>query len=88
MKIEDKIQALEEKLKQAKALKQKKEARERVAAEKTKRMLDTRRKILIGACMLTETESDPDAKGRLDTVLDRRLTRPDDRALFNLPAQP
>lgn len=50
--IDETIAALQEKLKQAKALKQKQEARQRVINAKLKRTSDTRRKVLLGAFLL------------------------------------
>jgi hypothetical protein len=37
--------------------------------------------------VLDEAEQRPEYKGALLKLLDRFLTRPDDRALFNLPTQ-
>jgi hypothetical protein len=53
-----------------------------------KRKADTRRKILVGAAILNEAEKKPDIKTFLYKLLDSFLTRPDDRALFDLPALP
>ena len=52
-KIEEKIKRLEEKLGQAKALKQQKEARVRTAENKIKREAGTTFKILSGAALLS-----------------------------------
>jgi hypothetical protein len=49
-----------------------------------KRKADTRRKILAGAVVLDEAEKHPEYKAALFRLLDRFLTRPDDRALFGL----
>lgn len=57
------------------------EARER--AEKRKQ--DTRRKILLGAVVMQEMENHPDEIGVwARKLLAERLTKPRDRALFNL----
>lgn len=85
--IEDKIRDLEEKLKQAKAQKQQLEARKRIAESKAQRTIDTRKKILVGAIVLANVESGKFPKEKLLALLDSVLTRPDDRALFDLPAQ-
>lgn len=82
--IEEKITALETKLKQAKAQRQQIEARKRVAEAKTKRTEDTRRKILAGALVLEMMEGDDATKQRFLDRLGKYLTRTDDRALFNL----
>jgi hypothetical protein len=46
---------------------------------------DTRRKVLVGAAVLAEAEKDPAAMRKLMTLLDKHLTRPVDRAVFDLP---
>lgn len=83
--IEDTIAALETKLKQAKARKQKLEARKRAAERKVERSQDTRRKILVGAAILAKVERGEWPKDKLLAMLDTALTRDDDRALFELP---
>ena len=85
--INDTIKALEEKLKQAKAKRQKQEARKRMAEAKKKRSDDTRRKILVGAAILARVERGEWPKDKLLAMLDNALTRPDERALFDLPAK-
>lgn len=86
--IEDTIAALETKLKQAKAKKQKIEAQKRAAEAKVKRSQDTRRKILVGAAILAKVERGEWPKDKLHAMLDAALTRADDRALFDLPSLP
>jgi hypothetical protein len=83
-KQDEKIKALELKLAQAKALKAKQEAAARARASAARRTADTRRKVLAGACVLAEAEEDAERAAWLTSVLARRLTRPDDRALFCL----
>lgn len=83
--IEDKIAALETKLKQAKAQKQQIESRKRAADSKAKRSQDTRRKILVGAAILAKVERGEWPQDKLLAILDVALTRIDDRALFDLP---
>lgn len=83
--IDERIAALETKLKQERAKKQKIEARLRAAEQKRKRTEDTRRKILAGALVLELMEQDPQTKQKFLARLDRYLTRADDRALFGLP---
>lgn len=85
--IDERIAALEARLKQEKAMKQKIEARKRAAESKIKRSHDTRRKILIGAAILAKIERGEWPQDKLREMLDSTLTRPDDRALFNLPDQ-
>jgi septal ring factor EnvC (AmiA/AmiB activator) len=82
--IENTIASLEAKLKQAKAKKQQIEARKRALEAKEARVKDTRRKILVGALILTKVERGEWPEDRLLKMLDEALTRSDDRALFNL----
>ena len=82
-KIEDTIAALEIKLKQAKAVKQKAEARKREIVQKATRAQDTRRKILVGSFFLQRAATE-EQKEKLRSLLDPYLTRLDDRALFAL----
>jgi hypothetical protein len=56
--LDSKIKAQEEKLKQLKAQRQAALARERAKEKEQARKDDTRRKILIGSCMLKITEED------------------------------
>ncbi len=90
-RLTQRIQMLEEKLRQEKALKQKLEARKRAALQKQARLEDTRRKILVGAAVLARVERGEWPRERLISMLDEYLERADDRALFGLdtsPAQP
>ena len=82
--IEERIAALETKLKQEKAKKQQIEARKRAAESKAKRSIDTRRKILVGAVVLAKVERGEWPQERLRELMDQALTRADDRALFEL----
>lgn len=82
--IENTIATLEAKLKQTKAKKQQIEARKRALETKEERAKDTRRKILVGAAILTKVERGEWPKEKLLNMLDATLTRTDDRKLFNL----
>lgn len=95
--IKIKLSASEKKAAQLKALNEKKErlnaqldARIQsvsAAQKNSERKEETRRKILIGACVLEKG----DELGVLDTIkgaLDKYLTRNPDRALFKLPELP
>lgn len=75
-------------------LKKLEERRAKIAAEiarvKTReaaqnRKEDTRRKVLLGALILSMVEKGEWPKGKVDSALARFLTRPQDRSLFNLP---
>ena len=82
--LDDTIAILEEKLKQAKARKQKFEAQRRAAESKKKRSDDTRRKILVGAAILAKVDRGEWPRSRLLDMMNQTLTRLDDRALFDL----
>jgi hypothetical protein len=84
-KAQEALEAAKEKLKQAKALKQKQEAKKRAEDAKSQRSADTRRKILVGQAILAKVDSGDWPRDRLLEMLDKSLTRPDDRALFGLP---
>lgn len=49
---------------------------------------DSRRKVLVGAVVLAEAEKNPAAKQRLMALLDRYLSRPVDREVFDLAVKP
>jgi multidrug resistance efflux pump len=87
IKAQEALEAAKEKLKQAKALKQKKEAKDRAANAKVERSADTRRKILLGAAILAKVGRGEWTKEQMLSILDTELTRPDDRVLFSLPIQ-
>ncbi|MFM9437881.1 putative 2-oxoglutarate/Fe(II)-dependent dioxygenase YbiX [Janthinobacterium sp. CG_23.3] len=84
-KAQQRVKDLEEKLKQAKALKQKAEARVKAAESKQNRAADTRRKILVGAAILAKVERGEWPKDKMLEMMGQQLTRTDDRALFDLP---
>lgn len=84
-KAQQRVRDLEEKLKQAKALKQKVEARAKAAENKQKRAADTRKKILVGAAILAKIERGEWPKNKMLEMMDQQLTRADDRLLFDLP---
>lgn len=83
--IDERIAALEEKLKQEKAKKQQIDARKRAAEAHKKRQEETRRKILVGAVILTKVDKGEWPKDKLIAMMDNVLIRDDDRALFDLP---
>lgn len=86
-KAEEALKAAQDKLKQAKALKQKQEARQRATLAKAERAADTRRKVLVGAAILAKVERGEWPKDKLLAMLDTALTRPHDRELFGLAVQ-
>jgi multidrug resistance efflux pump len=84
-KLDERINALETKLKQLKVRQQRVEARARALASSRARKDDTRRKILIGATMLARIDRQELDHDTLQAWLNAHLTRDDDRALFDLP---
>ncbi len=82
--IDDTIAALEARLRQAKARKQRLEAQKRAAESKRQRTDDTRRKILAGSLVLDMMAKDEQARARFTARLDAYLARAADRALFGL----
>jgi len=86
--IDKRIETLETKLKQAKALKQKQAAQKRAQESKLERQKDTRRKILAGAAILAKVAREEWPRDKLLAMMDATLTRADDRALFDLPPVP
>lgn len=82
--LEKRIQEQTEKLNQLRAQKQKAQNRLRAKEREQKRKDDTRRKILIGACMMKLAEDNPEANDRMLKQLDRFLTEERDRKLFQL----
>ncbi len=82
---DERIASLTRKIEQAQAMKRKLLARQRAAEHKASRAADTRRKILVGALVLSKLD-DPEHGERFRSFLQRELqsflTREDDRALF------
>ena len=83
-KIDERIEALEAKLKQLKVRQQRAEARARALSSRRDRKADTRRKILVGAVVLAKIEQGVFDERTLKGWLSQALTRDDDRALFEL----
>jgi hypothetical protein len=86
-KLDDQISTLQEKLNQLKLRQQRQDARKRASDALRERKATTRRKILVGGVVLAKVQ-----QGEIDNELfrgwlDQALTRADDRALFDLPAQ-
>jgi len=85
--IDKRIQELEELVKQAKEKKRQIEAKQKAIAAKKKRSEETRRKILVGAVILTKIESGEWPKDRFLAMMDSALSKTYDRALFGLKAR-
>jgi hypothetical protein len=86
-KVDERIQALEAKLKQLKVQQNRKEARARTVAAKRSRGEELRRKILAGAVLLSKMEAGEFDEETLKQWMDGALTRNDDRLLFGLEPQ-
>lgn len=82
--IEEQIKKQQEKLAQLKARKQAIESRLKATESKKNRAEDTRRKVLIGAAVLAQIENNPEAQERTKQMMDKFLTRDNDRKLFGL----
>ncbi|HVA19431.1 MAG TPA: mobilization protein [Solirubrobacteraceae bacterium] len=83
-KIDERISALEDRLKQLKARQQRIDNRRRALESRRARKDDTRRKILVGAIVLARVEQGKIPEAEFRSWLDAALTRTDDRALFAL----
>jgi hypothetical protein len=84
---QERIQALELKLKQLKVQKQRKEARARTVETRRTRREELRRKILVGAIVLAKVEDGSIEEKILKAWLDPELEKAEDRALFGLAAK-
>lgn len=87
-KLDERIDALETRLKQLKAQQQRIDARRRSLEARRSHKADTRRKVLAGAVLLARIEEGRFPESELRAWLDADLTRNDDRALFDLPMKP
>jgi len=81
---QERIHALEAKLKQLKVVQQRREARARTVESRRTRREELRRKILVGAIVLAKVEAGEIEERTLKDWLDPAITRPEDRALFGL----
>jgi len=84
MTREERIAAMELRLRQLKCQQQRIEARRRHLSGRLARKADTRRKILVGAVVLAKVEQGVIEESVLRGWLEGALTRGDDRALFGL----
>jgi hypothetical protein len=85
---QERIRALEQKLKQLKTLQQRREAKARSVALHRSRRDELRRKILVGAVVLAKVEAGEIDEKLLKQWLEGAVTRADDRALFGLESNP
>ena len=84
-KIDERITTLEARLKQLKARQVRAASRQRALEVRRSRKNELRRKILVGAIVLDRVEREKFSQAELLAWLDAGLTRPEDRALFDLP---
>jgi len=87
-KLDDKIEDMQEKLKQLKALKQKQEARAKAEKSKAERKADARRKILLGAWVIDAMKKGEMKEPVVKGYLNKFLVKDTERALFGLPPLP
>lgn len=80
--ISDRIDALEQRLKQLRAQQQRQDARRRSIENRRTRRDDLRRKVLVGAVVLERVQSGLLEESALKGWLDPAITRPEDRELF------
>ena len=83
----ERIAALEARLKQLKVVQQRKEARARTVETRRTRREELRRKILVGAVVLAKVEAGEIDEKTLKQWLHPALTKPEDRALFELDSR-
>jgi hypothetical protein len=81
---QERIEALEAKLKQLKVQHQRKEARNRAVTARRTRRDELRRKILVGAIVLAKVETGEIEESVLKQWLQGAISRPEDRELFGL----
>ena len=81
--LEQRIAKQEERLKQLKAQKQAKDAREKAKQKEQDRKNDTRRKILLGSYLLKKMEDEAE-KQKILAEINEYLTEDRDRKLFGL----
>jgi len=80
----ERIQALEQKLKQLKQLQLRREAKARSVALHRTRREEMRRKFLVGAVVLAKVEAGEIEESMLKQWMRPALSKPEDRDLFNL----
>lgn len=84
----ERIEALEAKLKQLKALQQRREAKARNVALHRTRREEMRRKFLVGAIILAKVEAGEIEEKTLKQWLRPAISKPEDRVLFGLDHEP
>jgi hypothetical protein len=80
----ERIAALEERLKQLKAVQVRKDARARSVEARRSRREEMRRKFLVGAVVLAKVDAGEIDEESLKQWLRPALSKPEDRAMFDL----
>jgi len=86
--LAERIESLQKKLTQEREKKARIEARRKSEESKKARAADTKRKILVGAAVLSKVEAGDWPREKLQALLNTALTRNSERALFDLPPLP
>jgi hypothetical protein len=86
-KLDEQLSTLEFRLTQVKLRQQRSDARKHAIEAQRERKLETRRRILVGALVMSKAKEGAMDPSQLRAWLDGALARPDDRALFDLPAR-
>ncbi|MGA2187727.1 MAG: mobilization protein [Steroidobacteraceae bacterium] len=84
-KLDEQISTLQERLTQLKLRQQRNEARRRALESQRERKAETRRRFVVGTVILDKVAHGEIERSQLLAWLDSSLTRPEDRALFDLP---
>ncbi len=84
-KLDEQITTLQERLKQLKLRQQRSDARRRAIEAQREKKAETRRQFVAGAVILGKVREGVLPESQFRGWLDEVLTRPDDRALFDLP---
>jgi hypothetical protein len=84
-KLDEQISVLQERLAQLKLRQQRSDARKRAIEAQRERKAELRRRILVGALVLSKARAGEFDSKLLQSWLDSSLTRSEDRALFDLP---
>jgi hypothetical protein len=85
-KLDEQISTLQQRLTQLKLRQERSDARKRALDARRERKLETRRRILVGALVMSKVKEGQMDPNQLHAWLDQALIRADDRALFRLPA--
>ncbi len=84
-KLDEQISVLQDRLTQLKLRQQRSDARQRALEAQRQRKAETRRSVLVGTLVLAKVRSGEMDANLLRSWLEAVLTRPADRALFDLP---